>query len=47
MTRGSDEIIPDGQTILRAGDELEILTREKDVNDVEDVIDAACRSLAE
>ena len=47
VTRGSDEIIPDGQTILRAGDELEILTREKDVNDVEDVIDAACRSLAE
>ena len=42
-----DEIIPDGHTILRAGDELEILTREKDLDDVEDVIDAACRSLAE
>ena len=47
VTRDGVEIIPDGNTILRGGDELEILTREKDVNDVEDVIDAACRSLAE
>ena len=47
VTRDGDEIIPDGHTILRAGDELEILTREKDVDDVEDVIDSACRLLGE
>jgi hypothetical protein len=47
VTRDGDEIIPDGHTILRAGDELEILTREKDVDDVEDVIDSACHLLGE
>lgn len=47
VTRGGDEIIPDGHTILRAGDELEILTRENDVDDVEDVIDSACHTLSE
>ncbi len=43
VTRGGVEIIPDGNTILRAGDELEILTRESDLQDVESMIDDACR----
>lgn len=43
VTRGGVEIIPDGNTILRAGDELEILTRESDLQDVESMIDYACR----
>ena len=33
VTRGGIEIIPDGNTILRGGDELEILTRENDIAD--------------
>lgn len=45
VLRGGIEIIPDGHTILRAGDELEILTREADIADVESIIDAACRSV--
>ena len=43
MVREGIEIIPDGHTILRAGDELEILTRENDLADVESIIDEACR----
>ena len=42
VTRGGVEIIPDGNTILRGGDELEILTRENDIADVESIVDAAC-----
>ena len=45
VTRGSDEIIPDGQTILRAGDELEILTRENDIADVESIVDETCHTV--
>ncbi|MBE6019575.1 MAG: ClC family H(+)/Cl(-) exchange transporter [Clostridiales bacterium] len=45
VTRGGIEIIPDGNTILRAGDELEILTREADIADVGAIVDAACRSV--
>ena len=45
VTRGGVEIIPDGNTILRAGDELEILTRENDIADVEAAVDAACHTL--
>ena len=45
VVRDGIEIIPDGHTILRAGDELEILTRENDLADVETIIDAACRRL--
>ena len=42
VTRDGIEIIPDGNTILRGGDELEILTRENDIADVEAIVDAAC-----
>ena len=45
VTRGGVEIIPDGNTILRAGDELEIIAREADVSDVESIVDSACRSI--
>ena len=43
VVREGIEIIPDGHTILRAGDELEILTRENDLADVESIVDSACR----
>ena len=43
VVRDGIEIIPDGHTILRAGDELEILTRANDLADVESIIDSACR----
>ena len=46
VNRGGIEIIPDGNTILRAGDELEILTRERDLPDVESMIDEACRVIS-
>ena len=45
VTRGGAEIIPDGNTILRGGDELEILTRENDIADVEEAVDAMCRTV--
>ena len=45
VTRDGVEIIPDGNTILRAGDEIEILTREKDIADVEDAIEEACHTV--
>ena len=47
VVREGIEIIPDGHTILRAGDELEILTRETDIADVESIIDSACRTVEE
>ena len=47
VIREGIEIIPDGHTRLRAGDELEILTRENDLADVESIIDQACRQLEE
>lgn len=47
VVRGGIEIIPDGNTILRAGDELEILTRETDLADAESIIDGACRVVGE
>ena len=43
VVREGIEIIPDGHTILRAGDEMQILTRENDLDDVESIIDSACR----
>ena len=42
VIRDGIEIIPDGNTILRGGDELEILTRENDIADVESIVDEAC-----
>ena len=45
VVRDGIEIIPDGHTILRAGDELEILTRENDLADVESIIDSVCRKV--
>ena len=45
VDRGGAEIIPDGHTILRAGDELEILTREQDVADVESLVEARCHTI--
>jgi Trk K+ transport system NAD-binding subunit len=45
VLRDSIEIIPDGHTILRAGDELEILTREHDLADVEAITEEACREI--
>ncbi len=45
VTRGGIEIIPDGNTILRGGDELEILTRENDIADVESIVDESCHTI--
>ena len=45
VIRDGVEIIPDGHTILRAGDELEIITREADIADVENIVDQACRRM--
>ena len=45
VTRGGVEIIPDGNTILRAGDELEILTRENDIADVEIIVENVCHEI--
>ena len=42
VTRDGAEIIPDGNTILKGGDELEILARENDIADVETVVDEVC-----
>ncbi len=43
VVRDGIEIIPDGHTILRGGDELEILTREYDVADAEALVEERCR----
>ena len=45
VLRDGVEIIPDGHTILRGGDELEILMRERDIDDVEAIIDERCRTI--
>ena len=45
VTRDGVEIIPDGNTILRGGDELEILTRETDIDDVEAIAELACQTI--
>ena len=42
VIRDDTEIIPDGHTILRGGDALEILTREQDIRDAEDIIEEKC-----
>ena len=42
VTRDGNEIIPDGHTILHAGDVLEILTREHDITDVEALLEERC-----
>ena len=47
VTREGAEIIPDGNTILRGGDELEILTRENDIGDVEEAIEEVCHTIGE
>lgn len=45
VVRDGIEIIPDGHTILRGGDELEILMRERDIQEVESLIDERCRTV--
>lgn len=45
VMRDGTEIIPDGHTILRGGDELEILMRERDIEDVEYLIDERCKAV--
>jgi Trk K+ transport system NAD-binding subunit len=45
VLRDGVEIIPDGHTILRGGDELEILMRERDIDDVEAIIDERCKAV--
>ena len=47
VNREGLEIIPDGNTILRGGDELEILMRERDISDVESIVDERCKEVAE
>lgn len=47
LTRDGAEIIPDGNTFLRGGDRLEILTREADIPDVETICDQACHKLVD
>lgn len=43
VVRDGVEIIPDGHTILRGGDDLEILMRERDISDVESIVDERCK----
>lgn len=45
VVRGEVEIIPDGHTILRGGDELEILLRDNDIADVESLINERARHI--
>ncbi len=45
VLRDGVEIIPDGHTILRGGDELEILLRERDILDVESLLEKRCRTV--
>jgi NAD(P)-dependent dehydrogenase (short-subunit alcohol dehydrogenase family) len=47
VVREGIEIIPDGNTILRGGDELEILMRERDLDDVESILEERCRVIAD
>ena len=47
VLREGTEIIPDGNTILRGGDELEILMRERDIDDVEAILDERCKRVSE
>lgn len=47
VLRNGEEIIPDGNTILKGGDELEILTGEKELVDVESIIDIKSKTLVE
>ena len=47
VTREGVEIIPDGNTILKAGDEIEILVHEDDIVDVEEAIETACHTVRE
>ena len=47
VVRDGVEIIPDGHTILRGGDLLEILMRERDINDVESIIEERCKAVSE
>ena len=44
VMRDGAEIIPDGHTILRGGDTLEILMRERDISDVESIIEKRCHA---
>ena len=46
VVRDGVEIIPDGHTILRGGDLLEILMRERDITDVEALIEERCHGVA-
>jgi len=45
VLRGEEEFIPDGHTILRGGDVIELLMRESDIADVEDVLQKRCKSV--
>lgn len=45
VVRDGVEIIPDGNTILRGGDQLEILMRERDITDVESILDERCKTV--
>ena len=47
VLREGVEIIPDGNTILRGGDALEILMMESDILDVETILDERCRKVSE
>ena len=47
VVRDGVEIIPDGHTILRSGDLLEILLRERDVADVESLVEKRCRTVVQ
>jgi hypothetical protein len=46
VIRDGVEIIPDGHTILRGGDELEILMRDRDISDVESIIEERCHTVS-
>ena len=44
VMRDGVEIIPDGHTILRGGDALEILMRDRDISDVANIIERRCHT---
>lgn len=45
VIREEQEFIPDGHTILRGGDVIEVLLREEDLAEVEHIIEAECKKV--
>ena len=45
VIREEQEFIPDGHTILRGGDVIEVLLREEDLAEVEHIIEEECKKV--